>query len=501
MICHKCGTESREDFCPRCGEMLRSGAIPPSVPQTPATPAAPPTPAEPPAAAPIEQKAKREKRKKEKKGRSEGPKVPFGSIAGAAAALFLPLIYLFMDAFILLSDRLFAADGSPQPLVALMQKLQDPLYANNSLQELLEVSFGENIAVYRAITPLSFLRAGEELGALVLPLLLQLLLVIGSVACAALLFVSLGRLLRSRIFTTLTVLFGIGAAISPLLGNALLHLWYAFGHGVHGADVLMQRILLAPEAACLAVILLCVLLPSLQALRNAAARMRSECETLLFPFGFLAKLPFGAVKLIAGCSILLCIGFTVLLTFLPIGGELTIRHLGTVLSADWKGLFDLCMGLKEGNGSFAALAALLLDGTTLLWIPITFLSVLSMLVAAVRVFTIYPQTVWKKPRTARVLRDVGNRIRCGVLTAYSCFVLVQILLMLVSVFATSAMAHVALSNVPATLSLLYLTVGYVSALGGTGTLYLILAIWPLLLSLLADQSSRTLLLLGDANVD
>jgi len=503
MICKHCGTESREDFCPRCGEMLRPGTVP-STPAPPVLSAPPvtPTEAETPPASKKKKKEKRKEKQKERKAKKIKISIPFKEIIWPAVALLLPLAYLFFDAVVILSERLFTANGAA-PLPALVQKLCDPLYANNSLQELLEASFGESFALFSSFTPLSVIKATAQgramMGMAQISLLLQLILLAGCVLSALLLLVSAGKLLRSRFFTALAIFFGMGATFSPLLCNAVLHIAYCVGRGPDGADLLMQPITPSIEALCLMGILACVVVPALCQLSRVAADARCEKGAVLFPCHFLLKAPFGFTKWFAFVAVMLSAAFIIVMTFLPISDFGTIRNLSEVFHADWGQIALLWQELPRGEGGAAlsALAGLLLRVAGLWWIPIAFVAVICLVVAAVQILTLKKNKERRKKAGSGMLTELGTCIRCGLIAPYACFVLVQGLLVFLALLATPMQAHLDLANAQQTLSLLYLTIAHIGSLGGTGTLYIFLAMGGTALGFVADQSGKALLWRGN----
>ena len=123
MICKQCGTQSREDFCPRCGEILRPGAIRLSAPIE--EPKTEPTP-----------KPQRQRR---------NPPLRLKMVLAQAIALFLPLAYFFFDFFVVLSDRLFEVAEGKMQLSRLVQLLCNTMYESNAVGEIAEATMGGSV--------------------------------------------------------------------------------------------------------------------------------------------------------------------------------------------------------------------------------------------------------------------------------------------------------------------------------------------------------------------
>ena len=74
-----------------------------------------------------------------------------------------------------------------------------------------------------------------------------------------------------------------------------------------------------------------------------------------------------------------------------------------------------------------------------------------------------------------MLKSLEINARGGILAPYTSFVVLQILTVAFLLIGTPAVAHLNFSSVTDTLSVLYLSIAYVRAVAGTGTLYAFVA--------------------------
>ncbi|MBQ8357677.1 MAG: zinc ribbon domain-containing protein [Clostridia bacterium] len=479
MICNTCGTETREDFCPRCGAMMRPGATPP-VP--------PPVPVE---SSPEEKKKKRRK-----------PPLRAKMVFWQAIALFLPLAYFFFDTFVLLDKSLFFSSLSGNSyLYLLMERLAGAAYETNSVSEIAEATLGESVTLLHTVSPASLLpdliNGMTDLLPFLLPMLVMVVCVLLCAVSAVFLLITGGRILRIRTFTNLTLLGGFGATFAPLLGTLLLRIWYCVGRGLDAADMSMQRVLPTLESLCVMGILACVLLPALASLHNLAAYAKRESEFVLFPYRVLAKAPFKCIKAVAVLTILACGALVASFFLLPIttvGRGIDISAMTDALVNDLNSILSAFQALATGGESpdFVSVAALVLDLAGILWIPLIFLAGLDVFFSLLRVLFLKKDRLPKKERGRRAMRKVAPRLRSMILTPYITFVVFEIILVIVLLFSTPIAMHLDFGNVENTLSVVYLAMAHIRAFGGITTLYSFLAACGAFLWYTAGQATAAL---------
>lgn len=473
MICKNCGTESREDFCPHCGEMLRSGSIRPvdqAVEQ-------------PPVQMPVEEIPPH-----------RTMKWSIGSMLLPAMALLLPLAYLFFEGFTVLSEALFVVREDGNTLLQLfIRQLSENSSAAFSYTELRESLMGQGAAIYTAYTPLSLLQSlfTEGVTPLHLPALVQTVMILACISLSLLLVISGGRLLRYRAVAATTVFFGMGAATSPLLGQALLHLMYFVTLGGESADAMMQRICLTPEAVLIMGISLCAILPTLKRLCAISAEARGEKVMVYAPFRLLARAPFAVTKLAYVGCVLLSVLLLVAFLFLP----LTTHDVGyRMLTEDWRANLIALAGVVFGADSISGLAAYLMRTANLWWLLAVIGVALSLLFSALRAALLRQDRLLQKPARARRLTDAVERLRTAVIAPYLSFIAMRVLLGGTMLYSTPVLGHFDLSNVPATLELLYLLVGYLASFGSTSAVYVMLAFAGAVLWMLTEQTANAVAL-------
>lgn len=458
MICSKCGIESKDDFCPRCGEQLRAGAV-----KMTAAELTPPPASE----APVSKKRRK-------------PPLRMKMVIWPAIALFLPLAYLFFDFLVLLSEGLFAAMPTGGTYLSeLMRCLSDVSFATNSLGELTEATFGETVALLTHVSPVSILPAiaagNKDLLPLLLPVALTALLALGCAACGVLLILTGGRILRLRLYRDLTLFVGGAATFAPLLGNLLLRVIYCMGKGTEAADAAMLRVLPSLESLCIMGILACALLPALGALRGLGAYSDRAQVHVGFPFRVIARSSYRFKKvliLLFSMLFLVLIGAILCLPVTHLGGVGRMGDVKAAVVTAWDGVIVALARMSMGGGvEFDTFARDLLSLSVFIGLGLMLFGVLNVLLALLRVMLTGRDRLAAKKGPKRALRELSDQIRAAVFSLFGCVVVLQLVQIAVWLFVTPAAAHVDFSNASETVSLLYLAMGQARLLGGTTTVY------------------------------
>lgn len=532
MICKNCGVESRDLFCPHCGHPLYEGlTLPPPVPvpapeQAPITEQAPVTeqvPAAeqlPPTEQPEQQEtpalmlpteadkaadkqaeedarpsATSDEPPKEEKKRTRRPPLRLSMIFWQAMALLLPLAYFFFDAFVVLSDRLFqSAPSGRLHLIDLMERLTTASYVGNTVAEVTESALGEPIALLQSVSLATLAADGLFSSAFFLPFAILLSFAAISALCGLLLLLTGGRILRWRAFCNLTLLGGTGAAVAPLLSLLAMRVSHATRNGIATADDLMLRTMPSFEYLCIMGILLCALLPAVASIKGLAAYARRQNGFLSAPFGSLEKRSFACKKVLALITALLLSPFLAALFLLPISpmGHLDVHRLPGELIALYNTLMGAKSAIDAGELQHLALADSLLGAALPLATAITLLCCLFFLLAFLRILFLRKPESAQKKGTKRMLKNVEINVRGGILAPYVSFVILQIVAVGFLLIGTPLLAHLNASNVDETLSVLYLSIAYVRTVGGTGTLYALIAAGAALLWYALGRSTDAL---------
>ena len=470
MICKSCGTECKGEFCPHGGEKLISHGE--------ATPLPVAISAEP------NKKARR-------------PALCVKMVFWQSIALFLPLAYLFFDTVIVFHDALFAfsASGSMH-LHRFMERLTELSYETNTMGEIMEITMGDPIAVFETVSPF-FWRSAAPISEFLLPELVIVFLALFCAAAGVLLLFTGGRILRARSFVNMTLIAGMGAVFSPLLGMLLLRVQYFFDGGLAAADVQMQHIVMSLEAICVMGILMCALLPALASIRRVAAYARKEREFVCFPYRFLAKRSFGCLKFVAA---LVMIGFLALIacffTF-PIanGAQNGVNAVLQSIAGDWNAVVAAAKSMLARDGSISVMEGtkVLIDFVGNVWMLLVPIGALCALIALLGVLFVRRGELLNKKRKQKKVKKYAKAIFNTAIAPCVVFFVLQAVLCAVFLFLTPIVMHLNFSNVNDTLSVFYLTVAYIRTLGATNTLYAFLCVGGLLLWHMADQTAAALI--------
>lgn len=474
MICKNCGTEGKGKFCAHCGERLCANGA--SVSSSPT---------------PISTKPTKKARRL--------PTVSLKMVFWQSIALLLPLAYLFFDVFVFLSDSLFSHSASGgMNLHRLVQHLLNLSYETNAVGEIVELTVGESVTVFQALSPCFLFSATGAMGISASLALCVAVIAVLALLCAAsgvLLLFTGGRILRVRAFCDLTLLFGVGATFAPALGMLLLRLQCCFEVGLAAADARMQHVLPSLEALCIMGILVCVLLPALTSLRRLAAHARGERAFVCFPYRFLTKRSFKFPKIMLLLCMLGLVALVGCFLYMPITtsatGQSAIDSLQGI-GKDWEAALAALKTLFAREGDTLAVEAVLrLAGSA--WIVFVLLFAILGVLSLLRVLFVRRDSLQKKKRKQRAVKKAAVAIRSTALAPFITFFAVQAILCVVLLFFSPIAMHLNFSNVNETLSVVYLTLAYVRTLGGTNTLYAFLAAGGFLLWHMADGAVSALI--------
>ena len=491
LICKHCGTESREDFCPRCGEALRPNASvsKDNAGQVPVTSAK----SEDAALTTVKDVKKKKRRK---------PPLRIKMVFWQAVTLFFPLAYLMFDFYAVISDRLLlgAVSGGSQ-LQRLVERLGDPIYATNGIREIAEATMGESVELFHAVSVFSLLgdlAAGRyDLTVLLIPALLTVTMALLCVVMGVLLLLTGGRILRVRLFGNLTLFAGMGATFSPVLGSFLVRLIYGIKSGFDAAEIAAQRFLPSLEALCIMGILICTLLPALASVKRLAVYAKQERDFVVFPYRIMTKLPFGLTKFVSLACIVLCVGCVAALFVLPVFRPEGV-FMGNPIAAfseTWQSFSTGWSVLSAADGGAVNMGLLLTDlfrAVQLLLFPALLVFLIPVIVGFLRVLRARPHRLSSNKRARAGLRQVGGDAGRLLLAPFVCITLAQIFAVCVLLFSSPVGVHMDFANVTDTLSVVYVAVSYVKSLGGVTLLYSILTACGAVMWQTAGQSAVSL---------
>lgn len=494
MVCKSCGTEGRGSFCAHCGASLVNEAftVAPNqaldyskiqdqvtafkqrkdagggqwaspTPQSGATvpPARQPAPvatsgrtvphAE---AAPL--RADKKTQKKQGRVRLKRPpvQIKMRQVFFPALCLLLPLLYLFVDAFVLYSEALYAESEGMTLLSALMANLTDGAFASNPVSDVIAATCGKEVSLWQSLTALSALASGNE--ALLAPALILVVAALACALCGVLVIFTAGRILRSRPFADLTVFSGIFASVAPLLADVAYRLYFLPSGGLDAADAAMPLFGLSIEVMLLQALSAVMLLPAARAMRRAAA---GEGIYVTLPYRILAKsktvVRLGAVLLGLAAALL-----PFVLLFVPISKN------GTLLEIFLDTLETLMPNLDAMKGVFGevvledfAESAVLI--VLLPVVPVMALWLLLSLFKLLRIAVAPSRRVAASKRRRRSFQRLGHTLRRIPAALLSGFVTSGLLYFLSLFFLTGLGAHLHLGEVSDTLTLLYLSIAFV----------------------------------------
>ena len=310
MICKSCGTEGRGSFCSHCGAALvneaftvvnhvnlnravdynkvqeksavfqleqqlqEAGEAPATFvklqPQPPKAPAAAPLPV--PAAAPEAAPEAIPEAPKKEKARRAGQslvEIRLRRVFFPALIFFLPLLYLFLNAFVLYAPTLYTEVEGVTLLEALLLRLTDAAFASNPVSDVIAVTCGTDLPLWQEFTAIAALEGGNA--ALVAPAAVLVAVALACAVCGALVLLTAGRILRARPMADLVIFCGAVGSIAPLFADVAYRIYYVANGGLAAADAAMPGFTLSIEVMLLQALSLVLLLPAMRAIRRAAA--------------------------------------------------------------------------------------------------------------------------------------------------------------------------------------------------------------------------------------
>ena len=289
MICKSCGTECRGAYCSHCGAPLVNEAF-----------AAPPAPAslgdsvKNQAPVPTEtgavstsatstkkgedisqkQSGKADKKRagRKEKGARCTPKIKMRQIFFPSLMLLLPLLYLFVDVFVLYSDVLYTQHGTTNVLGTLVARLTQAEFASNPVSDLIVSTLGGSTTLLETLSIKDILGAVDLYRSVVLPAALLAVLSIFSAFCGLAVLFSRGRILCVRFLADTVITVGFAAVVAPFLGGVLFCLPHLLSGGLTGADAAMRLFGFSIEVWLLCGLSFALMLPAVRSLRRTAGR-------------------------------------------------------------------------------------------------------------------------------------------------------------------------------------------------------------------------------------
>ena len=472
MICRICGTESNGRRCAHCGAPVVNGAF-----------------GDPNAAAAAGKKAKKKK-----------PVIHMRAIIWPAVSLMIPLIYLFSDLFVSYSAEMYAPDASGVSKFSLLiDRLSSPAYDGNSFTELVDGVYGMGTKLVKTVSFADYL-TGKAME-FTFPMLLIVALSLFSGVMGVLLIITGGRILRTKLMSDLTLFGGFGAAVSPLVANVLVRVFYIMSKGgLAGADEQMRYVGFSIEAVLMMCLAVSSLLPSVGVLRAISAAAQQKPDYVPFPFRLFGKRSFGFCRMLALIFAFAAVLVPVLYLFLPVlnvGSLLNFKGAGEAafpnLIAQAKALFALIGGTSDVGTELRSLCVPLLDICFFLQLPILFFAMIPVVRSVYRLFTVRCEALYDRRCDRIAMSRAASRLRRPVLVPFLSFTVVQGILLTVLMLASHVTAHVDFSSVEDTLGVAYLMLAYVKSICGTNTLYAVLATLGVLFASLAGNGALQLL--------
>ena len=479
MICKACGTECRGTHCPRCGEELVNEAFDVSSAQNPSPSS--PTDVNPAETAQAKQ-TKKPARARLPRGRVQ---VKMRQIFFPSFVFFLPLLYLFLDAFVLYSDALYTQIEGSTALSLLISRLSDATFATNPVADVVAATLGNPTQLIETLTVWKILSDPQAYMPLVAPAAILVASALISALCGVLMLFSAGKLLRYSVVADLAVDGGFFAALAPLLASLAHRLYHIANGGLAAADAAALGIGLSIEMILTCGLTLTVMLPAVRAVRRAVGG-----DGVYLPGSY--RMLGGRFKLIRVLGFLTAL-VALVLPLLTLFVEVTPQ--GTMLEV----FFDALEGARGDlqalralfSDRFAFLAAEALYGLlTLPIVPLILLSTVTSLWAVLRFLLADPQKVAAKPRRRRAFCKTGAALRRAAVAMLAFYILFAVVAFVLLLAGTHLRAHIDLLDINATLTLLYLLLAYVKTYGTLFTIGILLAALSLLFGAVAGDFAK-----------
>lgn len=492
MICKHCGKESSGAYCRHCGTPLFLDPIPqesaPAHPQLNQS-----QQHQYPTQLHQQQESSRQAeeyhtandRKEEdaKQKKQRKVHISLGRVFFPALVLFLPLINLFTDAFVLYSEALFVGGAGESLLTTLIAQLSDATFAANPVSDLIGVSYGGTEPLFELLTVFEALKSG--VAHLLMPALLILLTAIISALCGVIILFTAGRILRVRAVADTAVIAGSLAAVAPFLADLSYRICHIFNGGLEAADLAIVRFGLSVEMMLTLALSICIMVPAVRALRRAAG---GDGVYVSFPYHFATKLPT--------ISRLLSVVLGAVATVLPL-------LLFVMSVCDSGTLYDACANALHYLGDGILSRIDLLDGTPIAVIVDTVVAILflvllisllvAILKAALRVLRVFFTGAHKaaaKKRVRRKLTRAGEIWRKPAMQVLQCYVAMATVAAGLMLLATPMRAHIDFANISDTLALVYLVIAWARAYHKLLSVGVIICALSLALATVAGNLSR-----------
>lgn len=472
MICRICGTESSGRRCAHCGAPVVDGAF-----------------GDPKAAA-----------EAGKKGKKKKPVIHMRAIIWPAISLMLPLIYLFSDLFVSYSSDIYAPDPSGVSKFSLLiDRLSSPAFDGNSYTDLVEGIYGAGAKLVRTVSFMDYL-SGKAME-FTFPMLLIVALSLFSGVMGVLLIITGGRILRTKIMSDLTLFGGFGAAVSPLVANVLVRIFYIMSRGgLAGADEAMRYVGFSIEAVLMMCFAVSSLLPSVGVLRAISAAAQQKPDYVPFPFRLFGKRSFNFCRMLSLIFAFSAVLIPVLYLFVPVLSVGSLLNFSGAADAAFpnfiaqaKAVFALIGQTSDVGTELRSLCVPVINICFFLQLPILFFAMIPVVKSIYRLFTVRCETLYDRLCDRRAMSRTGSRLRRPVLSVFLSFTVVQGVLLTVLLLASHVAAHVDFSSVEDTLGVAYLMLAYVKSLCSTNTLYAVLATAGVLFASLAGNGALQLL--------
>jgi hypothetical protein len=475
VVCRNCGTQTALRVCPHCGMDVVTHEF-----------ATPPTPTAGKCGA--------------RTAKLHRSPVRFKMIFPETLVLFLPLLFCFMDVFVVMADSLFAAGDGGAPLFrTLFAYLSSERFVTTSAEEMGEAILGSARPWMATYSPLRLLRAllsgGEVAAPLWLPALIICIFAVLSALMGLLLLFSGGKVLRAAPMADLVLLFGAMGAFSPIVALWLPAIGTLLAKGADAANAAMLGNMLSIEAVLLVALLACITPPALASLRRSAARARGVPRFVLLPARALGGCGFSAVKWMTFGVGVLALGAGVLPVLFPVttaGGvldlDLTPGHLKETVQLFSKRVCSLD-GTRQSMAEFTGVLAELF-----FMVFVLLLAVLALMLAwyLLRVLLVRREKAGDQPKKKRKPIGVGGGIFRLFSLALVLFGILQAVLLVLWLVRSPLGMRLDLSEVDGTLPLVYLTLLVVRDLCRVTVPYALAVLCAAPLAAFAGDLSRVL---------